>query len=187
MDNIEQYKKRFFNLMESTMGDVKPLINEDEDTKSFEIITKEWDKLPENFSGYLVFYNWVDLRTSLIPNGDALKTYFTANKDNLTANGYVSFTNNGVNYLLAVDIDSGQVGAGECTIEKGTSEEFNKFYEKASTYNKLPLGSTEYVIIKKTNDVNYSLLGALINGTPCWTHLSKSLTGKYGHLSNCWK
>ena len=28
MENIEQYKKRFYNLMESTMGDVKPLINE---------------------------------------------------------------------------------------------------------------------------------------------------------------
>ena len=26
--NVEQYKKRFYNLMESTMGDVKPLINE---------------------------------------------------------------------------------------------------------------------------------------------------------------
>lgn len=28
MREIEQYKKRFYNLMESTMGDVKPLINE---------------------------------------------------------------------------------------------------------------------------------------------------------------
>jgi hypothetical protein len=28
MNNIEQYKKRFYNLMESTMGDVKPLISE---------------------------------------------------------------------------------------------------------------------------------------------------------------
>ena len=26
--SIEQYRKRFFNLMESTMGDVRPLINE---------------------------------------------------------------------------------------------------------------------------------------------------------------
>ena len=26
--NIEQYKKKFYNLMESTMGDVKPLISE---------------------------------------------------------------------------------------------------------------------------------------------------------------
>lgn len=28
MNNIEQYKKRFFNLMESTIGDVKPLLTE---------------------------------------------------------------------------------------------------------------------------------------------------------------
>ena len=28
MNNIGNYKKRFFNLMESTMGDVKPLVNE---------------------------------------------------------------------------------------------------------------------------------------------------------------
>ena len=30
MENIENYRQRFFNLMESTMGDVKPLINEQE-------------------------------------------------------------------------------------------------------------------------------------------------------------
>jgi hypothetical protein len=28
MNNIENYRKRFFNLMESTIGDVKPLISE---------------------------------------------------------------------------------------------------------------------------------------------------------------
>jgi hypothetical protein len=28
MNNIEQYKNRFFNLMESTIGDVRPLIGE---------------------------------------------------------------------------------------------------------------------------------------------------------------
>lgn len=28
MGNIENYKQRFYNLMESTMGDVKPLISE---------------------------------------------------------------------------------------------------------------------------------------------------------------
>lgn len=28
MENIEQYKNRFFNLMESTIGDVKPLLSE---------------------------------------------------------------------------------------------------------------------------------------------------------------
>ena len=30
MNNINKYKKRFYNLMESTMGDAKPLINEDD-------------------------------------------------------------------------------------------------------------------------------------------------------------
>ena len=28
MNNIDQYKERFYNLMESTLGDVKPLLNE---------------------------------------------------------------------------------------------------------------------------------------------------------------
>ena len=31
--NIEQYRNRFYNLMESTMGDVKPLITESETNK----------------------------------------------------------------------------------------------------------------------------------------------------------
>jgi hypothetical protein len=31
MNNIEQYKQRFFNLLESELGNVKPLITEDED------------------------------------------------------------------------------------------------------------------------------------------------------------
>jgi len=31
MNNIDQYKRRFFNLLESEMGNVKPLITEDED------------------------------------------------------------------------------------------------------------------------------------------------------------
>jgi hypothetical protein len=36
MNNIKQYKKRFFNLMESSMGDVKPLINEQDETQNFD-------------------------------------------------------------------------------------------------------------------------------------------------------
>ena len=185
--NVEQYKKRFYNLMESTMGDVKPLINEEESTVTFEVITNDWSKVPVEFNGFLVFPNYVELRPNLIPNGELLKTYFTENKNNLVANGYVLYTNNNVNYLLGVDIDNGQVGSGDCNIEKGTSEEYNKFYvEKKSGYNKLPIGATEYIIIKKTNDINYSLLGALINGKPCWTRLFESLTTKYKHLSNCW-
>ena len=41
--NVEQYKKRFYNLMESTMGDVKPVINEIDDMvkKTFKLRIKE--------------------------------------------------------------------------------------------------------------------------------------------------
>jgi hypothetical protein len=165
-------------------------INESE--ASFKVIKSEWSEIPNAVSGYLVSANLVEIRSSTIPNGESLKTYFTANKNILTAIGYVSFTNNGVNYLLAVDIDNGQVGSGECTIEKGTAEEFNNYYGngKAPSYNMLPQGSTEYIIIK-TYDASRSLLGALkkklLNDKPCWTYLSKSLTDKYKHLSNCWK
>jgi hypothetical protein len=36
MYNIEQYKKRFYNLMESSMGDVRPLISEQDSSKDTE-------------------------------------------------------------------------------------------------------------------------------------------------------
>ena len=179
--------KKVIRLTESDLVKIiKRVINE-EKSPSYEVITNQWNKFPNEFNGFLVFPNYVELRPNLIPNGELLKTYFTENKNNLTANGYVLYTNNNINYLLAVDIDNGQVGSGDCSIEKGTSEEYNQFYGKTQSYNKLPIGATEYIIIKKTNDNNYSLLGALINGNPCWTHLFKSLTDKYGHLSKCWK
>ncbi len=40
MENLEKYKSRFYNLMESTMGDVKPLIVEQE--------TETWEKFMQD-------------------------------------------------------------------------------------------------------------------------------------------
>jgi hypothetical protein len=190
MKNINQYKNRFNQLLESTMGNVKPLIMEQEtgNTITFEVITNNWSKLPNDFNGYLVFPNLITLRPHLIPNGEQLLNYYNSNKDNLTADGYVCYLNNNVMYLIPVTIDNGQVGSGECSVEKGTTEEFNNFYGngKSPDYNQLPQGSTEYMIIKKNNDINYSLLGVLKGGSFCWTHLFKNLTDKYKHLSKCW-
>jgi len=51
MKNIEQYKERFYNLMESTMGDVRPLINESTLTKSEEsFIKSKAEKFQQNSS-----------------------------------------------------------------------------------------------------------------------------------------
>jgi len=185
-------KNRFKQLLESTMGNVKPLIMEqvtgDSQNLTFEVITNDWSKLPDQFSGYLVFPNLITMRTQQIPNGTQLLNYYNSNKDSLTANGYLCYTNNNIMYLISITIDNGQVGSGECTVEKGTSEEFNNFYGngKAPSYNQLPQGSTEYMIVKKTNDLTYSLIGVLKGGSSCWNHLSKSLTDKYKNLSNCW-
>ena len=41
MSNIEEYKKRFYNLMESTIGDAKPLVSEQFDNDE----NKEWEEL----------------------------------------------------------------------------------------------------------------------------------------------
>jgi hypothetical protein len=49
MRNIEDYKQRFFNLMESTIGDVKPLINEDESTTNkFCWENPEWKEIDDD-------------------------------------------------------------------------------------------------------------------------------------------
>ena len=177
--------------MESTMGDVKPLINEEESTVTFEVITNDWSKVPAKFNANLVakgalsnelyFGQGVDMK-----NKAQLEDYYKKNIDTLTAFGYLCYLENNIMYLISINIDNGQIGAGECNVEKGTSKDYNDFYSEAANYNQLPEGSTEYMIIKKTNDINYSFLGALINGKPCWTYLFKSLTTKYKHLSNCW-
>ena len=89
---------RFRQLLESTMGNVRPLIMEqvtgDSQNLTFEIITNDWSKLPAQFSGYLVFPNLITMRTQQIPNGTQLLNYYNSNKDSLTANGYLCYTNN---------------------------------------------------------------------------------------------
>ena len=52
MGNINEYKKRFYNLMESTLGDAKPLISEQEDVSDLER-KEQGDKMMKD---------WIDLR-----------------------------------------------------------------------------------------------------------------------------
>ncbi len=48
MNNVEQYKKRFFMLMESEMGDVKPLINEQAGCDPSTLLTQK----PSDFNSF---------------------------------------------------------------------------------------------------------------------------------------
>jgi len=52
MNNINEYKKRFYNLMESTLGDVRPLISEQDDDVS---------DLERKELGDKMMKDWIDL------------------------------------------------------------------------------------------------------------------------------
>jgi len=184
---------RFKQLLESQMGNVKPLISEQinsGETKNFkfQIITNDWKSLPTEFKGYLMFDNWIELRSHLIPNGAQIRKYYMENKSTLTADAYLSYVSGDIIYLITLDKDNGQLGAGDCTVERGTAKEYNDFYGngKAPHYNVLPQGSTEYMIIVKNEDKNRSLLGVLKSGTSCWNFLFNKFSTQYGNLSDCW-
>lgn len=72
MKNINEYKKIFYNLMESTMGDVRPLINEDKQHEEFVTPTKEMMK--DRVCHELKTYDRVD--TSLTLNGNEYRLTF---------------------------------------------------------------------------------------------------------------
>jgi hypothetical protein len=68
--NIEQYKHRFFNLMESTIGDVKPLISEQTQPKEFIIGNAKYRI--ENITKLQDDWNRIEF-VKLMPNGTAEK------------------------------------------------------------------------------------------------------------------
>ena len=57
MGNINQYKKRFYNLMESTLGDVKPLISEQNEPSFMQSIKNLYRDV---FEGGDVDYNYIE-------------------------------------------------------------------------------------------------------------------------------
>jgi len=73
MTNINEYKKRFYNLMESTMGDSKPLIKEDTDPLLIKQITAA---LQDNVA---TFYN-NSLNQYYTKNPNKPKFYFSVKK-----------------------------------------------------------------------------------------------------------
>jgi len=73
MKNINDYKKRFYNLMESTMGDSKPLINE-----AFNPKTVDTD-ITTALQGVATFYNNA-LTQYYTKNPNKPKNYFSVRK-----------------------------------------------------------------------------------------------------------
>ena len=57
MENINEYKKRFYNLMESTLGDVKPLISEQNEPSFMQSIKNAYRDF---FEGGDIDYNYIE-------------------------------------------------------------------------------------------------------------------------------
>lgn len=107
MENLKKYKSRFYSLIESTMGDVKPLIKEDIDhqpAKQFfqEVFNALGKKIPDKVK-------W-DTNKNQIQVGNKTK-HFIIRYDPSSKNiaWYDNFgtvvTNNGTNFLKFFDKD----------------------------------------------------------------------------------
>jgi hypothetical protein len=57
MENINEYKRRFYNLMESTLGDVKPLISEQNEPSFMQSIKNLYRDV---FEGGDIDYNYIE-------------------------------------------------------------------------------------------------------------------------------
>ena len=85
MNTINQYKNRFYNLLESTMGDVRPLITEDETVSG----TPEFNQIVTNLGLDLeklddVNYHIKNGNQLFGGNGSHYNLYFNNNKGDIT-------------------------------------------------------------------------------------------------------
>lgn len=157
-------------------------------TLTFKVVTNNWGELPKTFKANLVSKGaggGLYFGRFGMANSAQLDEYYKKNINTLTDDGYICYTANNTMYLIGVNIDNGQIGANDCTVERGNAADITKSPEYNS-YTKLPSGSTEYMIVKKPYDKDYSFLGVLKGGAPCWNFLYSNMSSQYGNMSKCW-
>jgi hypothetical protein len=143
------------------------------DNKSnFKIITdNNWSELPSalessTLSG--VFGGAIYILRRKKDEVPGLEKVITADMYNKSCCMFKSTDN--VVYLFMYDGMHAAGNVQRATIEKGTSEEYSKYYSKSKEMVKeLPEGTTEYILIKTEQDTNLSSLIILKNGKVCST------------------
>ena len=143
------------------------------DNKSnFKIITdNNWSELPSALESSTLSGVWggafyiLNQKKGEMPG---LEKVITSEIDNKTCCMFKSTDN--VVYLFMYDGLHPRGKVQSATIEKGTSEEYSKYYSKSKEMVKeLPEGTTEYILIKPVQDTNLSSLIILKNGKVCST------------------
>jgi hypothetical protein len=124
MNNIEQYKNRFFNLMESTIGDVRPLITEQNIPSS--ATTEVCQRVPEPINGlqkYLhetpsIYSKYNEGSTNYVELPDGNYTFVNANANDTNVYKWVYVIDSKkcwTGYLFALGYES----AGRIKPEEG--------------------------------------------------------------------
>ena len=131
MESIENYKKRFFNLMESTMGDVRPLITEQLEQLSPDKI-REY-KAKWSVSNVLKNENSKEMYQTAIVNGNLIPKEITEDSQVLAI--YQNTLNDGsvVKMVSMYDMyhntKSSELGKSPITNpQELTGDELTKFY-----------------------------------------------------------
>ena len=165
--------KRIVRLTESELVRLVRRVIKEQNTdneSNFKIITNNWSELPSALESSTLSGVWggafyiLNQKKGEMPG---LEKVITSEIDNKTCCMFKSTDN--VVYLFMYDGIHPKGTVQSATIEKGTSEEYSKYYSKSKEMVKeLPEGTTEYILIKPQNQKESSLI-ILKNGKPCFT------------------
>jgi hypothetical protein len=138
MNNIEQYKNRFFNLMESTIGDVKPLITEQANPDNIKEYKGKWSisNMMKNEVSKKMYKDAIDKNTKISGEEDVtVVDYYNRmvndnRLDNLVSMYDKSFPSSGENTTASVPTGTGD-GLSKSpitTVTELTGDDLTKFY-----------------------------------------------------------
>jgi hypothetical protein len=138
MRNIEQYRKRFFNLMESTIGDVKPLITEQINPDDIKEYKGKWSisNMMKNEVSKKMYKDAIDKNTKISGEEDVtVVDYYNRmvndnRLDNLVSMYDKSFPSSGENTTASVPTGTGD-GLSKSpitTVTELTGDDLTKFY-----------------------------------------------------------
>lgn len=162
---------RIVRLTESDLNRlVRRVIREQQNgnTSKFKVITNNWSEFPPEIEPSTLTGQWggaAYIRNHNQEKMPELKNVITTDNDKMTC---CMFESNGIVYLFLYEGMHTRTPQS-CTIEKGTAEEYSKYYSNAkSMVTSLPEGATDYILIRP-QDKKMSSLVILKNGKTCFT------------------
>jgi hypothetical protein len=138
MKNIENYKTRFYALMESTMGDVKPLISEAPQYEEF--VTPTIDMVIDTKSSSLIDGNYNPIKNTLSLNGNEYK--MTLNEGMYNPNETIAVLFNMNNKLNFVGFHNKDEGIR--VVNYNGHGDKNDDYSSISWYINMPMTQEEF-------------------------------------------